>query len=89
MASNRLTLRMILSTIVPVVGYVCMFVCVCHRINDQQIRDLARDGASTLEELKAQTSLGQSCGCCLEEAERVLYEEGGRPTMPGSLHSVA
>lgn len=66
-----------------------MFVCICHRINDRQIREMAREGAATVEDLKQQCSLGQSCGCCLEEAERVLREERGLRPASASLHSVA
>jgi bacterioferritin-associated ferredoxin len=51
-----------------------MYVCLCHRVTDRQIRNLARAGVSTIEELQEQTCLGQGCGCCLLEAEEILGE---------------
>ncbi|MDT8448706.1 MAG: (2Fe-2S)-binding protein [Wenzhouxiangellaceae bacterium] len=49
-----------------------MFVCVCNAVSDREIRDLARRGVDSLEELKMLTGCGDCCGQCADEAETLL-----------------
>lgn len=49
-----------------------MFVCVCNAVTDREIRDLARRGVDSLEELRMLTGCSDCCGQCADEAEAVL-----------------
>lgn len=52
-----------------------MFVCLCNAVTDRQIRDAARQGAYTLEEVRRMTSCGDCCGHCTDLAEEILAGE--------------
>lgn len=64
-----------------------MFVCICNAVSDREIRDLARRGVETLEELRMLTGCSDCCGQCAEEAERILLAaiaaERSRGQLPG------
>lgn len=49
-----------------------MYVCVCNAVTDRDIRRAAESGVETYEQLQACTGCGTSCGCCREEAARLL-----------------
>lgn len=49
-----------------------MFVCICNAVSDREIRNLARRGVDSLEELRMLTGCSDCCGQCAEEAEAVL-----------------
>ncbi|MCB1788786.1 MAG: (2Fe-2S)-binding protein [Gammaproteobacteria bacterium] len=51
-----------------------MYVCVCNRVTDHQIRDAADSGISTFEELCAELRVASCCGRCRDCAHRVLNE---------------
>jgi len=57
-----------------------MFVCVCNAIREDELRAVARDGAS--EPLGAYKALGCEplCGCCLDYAQEVINDEHKKPT---------
>lgn len=49
-----------------------MYVCVCNRVTDHQIREAASGGVSSMAELTAQLKVASCCGRCRDCAERVL-----------------
>ena len=49
-----------------------MFVCVCHKVTDRDIRHAAVNGASTLEALGEQLKVATCCGRCADCARQVL-----------------
>lgn len=51
-----------------------MYVCVCNKVTDHQIRDAARRGVDTMDELCAQLRVASCCGRCRDCAHRVLNE---------------
>jgi bacterioferritin-associated ferredoxin len=51
-----------------------MYVCICNRVTDTDIRDAVCQGASNLNQLSEQLNLGTCCGKCKSCAERVLRE---------------
>ena len=51
-----------------------MYVCVCRRITDRQIRQLAEQGTQTLDELQRTLGVGSQCGKCTELAHAILIE---------------
>lgn len=53
-----------------------MYVCVCNKVTDRQIRDAAARGVSTMDELAAQLRVATCCGRCRDCANRVLNEAG-------------
>ena len=62
-----------------------MFVCICNSVTDREIRDLARRGVDSLEELRMLTGCSDCCGQCADEAETVLMNAGQPargPTIP-------
>jgi len=56
-----------------------MIICVCNAIREDELRAVARDGAT--EPLAAYNALGCEplCGCCLDCAQDVIDEERKRP----------
>ena len=56
-----------------------MIICVCNAIREQELRDVAHDGAA--EPLSAYKALGCEpiCGCCLEYAQEVIDDERNKP----------
>ena len=52
-----------------------MYVCVCNAITDKQIRRAARNGVSTLYELRGTLGVAAGCGSCARTAEDILDEE--------------
>ncbi|MCB1925190.1 MAG: (2Fe-2S)-binding protein [Gammaproteobacteria bacterium] len=51
-----------------------VYVCVCNRVTDHQIRDAADSGISTFEELCVELRVASCCGRCRDCAHRVLNE---------------
>lgn len=67
-----------------------MFVCICNAVTDREIRELARRGVETLEELRLLTGCSDCCGQCAEEAEMVLQSarQPGPPVLPLEVEAV-
>jgi bacterioferritin-associated ferredoxin len=49
-----------------------MFVCICANVTERQIKQAARDGASSVGDLGARLGVGAGCGCCRDMAQAVL-----------------
>lgn len=56
-----------------------MYVCICAAVTERQVRDAARDGVCTLEQLQATLGVGAGCGCCREFARAVLAQANAEP----------
>jgi bacterioferritin-associated ferredoxin len=56
-----------------------MIVCVCNAIREDELREVARVGAT--DPLAAFTALDCEplCGCCLDYAQEVIEEEHKKP----------
>ena len=62
-----------------------MLVCHCHRVNDRTIRDCARAGARTPEEIGQACGAGTGCGGCKPAIAGLIVREGasrGVATLP-------
>lgn len=61
-----------------------MFVCVCNAVTDREIREHARRGVESLEELRMRTGCADCCGQCADEAESILMttRPAARVTLP-------
>ncbi len=51
-----------------------MYVCICNAVTDRDIRSAACEGVESFEQLQARTGCGACCGCCKDEAKRLLAE---------------
>ena len=52
-----------------------MYVCICNAITDKQIRRAARNGVSSMYELRGALGVAVGCGACARMAEDILDEE--------------
>jgi bacterioferritin-associated ferredoxin len=51
-----------------------MYVCLCNKVTDRQIRDAARRGCCRLDDLRVELGVATCCGACAETAEGLLDE---------------
>ena len=51
-----------------------MYVCVCNKVTDSQLRDAVASGAHSISALQRQLSIGSNCGTCLELGRELLNE---------------
>ena len=51
-----------------------MFVCICNRVTDHEIRSAVALGASTLADLSAGLGVASCCGRCADCARGLLRE---------------
>ncbi|WP_394176212.1 (2Fe-2S)-binding protein [Thalassotalea litorea] len=51
-----------------------MYVCICHGITEQQIKESTVDGASSMKCLKTQLAIASTCGKCSHVAKMILDE---------------
>ena len=51
-----------------------MYVCICKAITEKDIHDAVGQGVSSLEKLSETTAISKDCGCCTEEACKVIQE---------------
>jgi len=54
-----------------------MYVCICNAITEREVRECARLGARSLEELAFHLGVGAGCGRCRECACELLEEVHG------------
>jgi bacterioferritin-associated ferredoxin len=51
-----------------------MYVCLCHGVTENAIREAVGDGVRTLRELSFMTGCGTRCGSCADLARALLQE---------------
>ncbi|HJO12413.1 MAG: (2Fe-2S)-binding protein [Gammaproteobacteria bacterium] len=51
-----------------------MYVCICRQITDNQIRDLCRDGISSLSGVREKLGVASECGKCGQQARIIVNE---------------
>lgn len=49
-----------------------MYVCICHAVNDKQIKEAVGAGATSMRDLAKQLSVGTKCGKCVCDAKELL-----------------
>ena len=59
---------------VPIIFPAAMYVCICHGVTDQDVRNAADAGCGSVTELTMRTGLGSGCGTCSELAGQILAE---------------
>jgi bacterioferritin-associated ferredoxin len=66
-----------------------MYVCVCHAVTENMIRQAAADGVHSLGELTRRTGCAGGCGSCADLAEEVLREARALNRRPFRLPMLA
>ena len=51
-----------------------MYVCICRQITDHQIRDVCRDGATSLHDVRSKLGVAADCGKCGKLAKNIVKE---------------
>ena len=51
-----------------------LFVCICNKVNEDQISEAVRQGHDSLDKLEASLGVGNCCGKCKFRANRVIRE---------------
>lgn len=54
-----------------------LYICICNAITERQVRDCARSGARSVDQLASELGVGSGCGRCLECAMDLLREMHG------------
>ncbi|KFN46428.1 hypothetical protein N787_10380 [Arenimonas metalli CF5-1] len=66
-----------------------MYVCICHGVTDQDIRNAADAGCGSMAELTMRTGLGSGCGTCGEFAREILDDARAAKVLPLPVFAVA
>jgi bacterioferritin-associated ferredoxin len=53
---------------------VLMYICLCNAITEKAVRDCARQGACSLDQLASELGVGSGCGRCRDCANEVLRD---------------
>ena len=51
-----------------------MYVCICRQVTDREIRDVCREGAVSLSELREKLGVASDCGKCGKLASTIVKE---------------
>ena len=51
-----------------------MYICICNAVTERQLKDCARSGVKSLDELAFHLGVGTGCGRCRECASGLLRE---------------
>ena len=51
-----------------------MYVCICRQVTDHQIRNLCREGADSMADIRNRLGVGSQCGKCSKLARRIVQE---------------
>lgn len=51
-----------------------MYVCICRQVTDNQIRDLCKQGASNLTDVREKLGVASECGKCSKLARSIVRE---------------
>ena len=51
-----------------------MYVCICNAITEKAVRECARQGACSVDQLAFELGVGSGCGRCRDCANEVLRE---------------
>ncbi len=59
-----------------------MYVCICHRVGEQEVHNCIRAGARTEDAVGEACDAGTGCGTCLDRIADMLEAYYGQP-IPG------
>ena len=53
---------------------VTLYICICNAVTEKAVRECARNGACSLEQLSLELGVGAGCGRCRECATELLRD---------------
>ncbi|MEZ0066754.1 bacterioferritin-associated ferredoxin [Streptacidiphilus sp. MAP12-20] len=56
-----------------------MYVCVCHAVTEDRVRQEISEGAKTPRQVAKGCKAGTDCGSCVRRIQALLGHEGARP----------
>ena len=56
-----------------------MYICLCNAVTEREVREFARQGCESLDELRAELGVGSCCGRCRPAAQEILDEHRPKP----------
>ncbi len=56
-----------------------MYICLCNAVTEREVRECARRGCASLEELSVELGVGTCCGRCRPVAKEILDETAPSP----------
>lgn len=51
-----------------------MYICICHEVTDREIKQAAKSGASSMNDLRNSLNVGTSCGRCSDCVKDILKD---------------
>ena len=51
-----------------------MYICICNAVTEKAVRECARNGVCSVDELAAELGVGAGCGRCRDCANQVLQD---------------
>jgi bacterioferritin-associated ferredoxin len=51
-----------------------LYICICNAVTEKAVRECARNGACSLEQLSLELGVGAGCGRCRECASELLRD---------------
>ena len=51
-----------------------LYICICNAVTEKAVRECARNGACSLEQLSLELGVGAGCGRCRDCASEVLRD---------------
>ena len=57
-----------------------MYVCICHGVTEKDIQKAAKEGASSLQDIKQMTGCATGCGTCADSAIELLQAHNHKKT---------
>jgi len=49
-----------------------MYICLCNAVTERQVRECARGGCDSLDQLSSELGVGTCCGRCCPAAKEIL-----------------
>ena len=55
-------------------GGIALYICICNAVTEKAVRECARNGACSIDELAYELGVGAGCGRCRDCASEVLRD---------------
>jgi bacterioferritin-associated ferredoxin len=66
-----------------------MYVCVCHAVSEDVVREHMAAGACSAKEVRAACGMRPGCGSCVNRIRTLLEETPGEPALEGAVETAA
>ena len=65
--------------IFPSAPFPAMYICICNAVTERDVRECARRGCCSLDELSVELGVGTGCGLCRVVAKEILDQARPAP----------